>query len=717
MDKSIWGIIHHRKAVMLVFGILVLLSILLATQVQVNYDLQDYLPQEVNSVLALDKLSSEFSTKLPNARVALPIRNLQDGLVAKAALSNTKGVQEVLWLDDSLDTASPLEMTDPTLVEAFYRDGIALYQVTADQSQPVEVLNRLYQLDEQVMVDGNLVDLANAQQAVGQEISKLMAVVMPIVLVILLLSTHAWLEPVPFLLAIGVGVVLNMGTNIFLGSVSYITQAVAAVLQLAVSMDYAIFLLNRFNENRKSGHDPETAMALAMRKSLSAIASSALTTLLGFLALLFMRFGLGADLGIVMAKGIVFSFLSVMIFMPAFILIFYKFLDKTAHRSFLPDFSFVGRFVSKGKVPILLLAALVAVPAFLGSRKNDFIYGTGNYPVGSRIERDRQAIVHLFDEQQQQSLLVPKGNVPAELALAEKLKEDPDIVSVISYVSTVDPAIPPAMLEADQLAMLESEHYRQFIITAKVAPEGQVSFAQAERVRAYAEEGYGQAYYYTGQNVITLDMRDTIQADDYVVNGLAILAIALTIMSAFRSLSLPIILVLTIELAIWINLSIPYFLGNPLSYIGYLIISTVQLGATVDYAILYTEHYLDNRKRFHKMQALLLTSREAIPSLLPPALILTAAGISLQYTSTLTIVSELGQVLGRGAILSFLMVILVLPCLLYFADPILPYTTWKLNLLKDQDPERAALAERDSVVPPENPEGENHEEENPEEEK
>ena len=270
---------------------------------------------------------------------------------------------------------------------------------------------------------------------------KIVIVMVPLVLIILIIGTHSWLEPFIFMLTIGVGIVLNMGTNIFFGGVSFITQAVSAVLQLAVSMDYAIFLLNRFNENRKKGYEIETAMAMAMQKSITAIASSALTTVFGFLALIFMRFRIGADLGIVMAKGIVLSFLSVMIFMPTVLLALYKLIDKTTHKSFLPDFKFLGKLVNKVKFPLLFIALIVAVPGFRGSRANRFIYGMGGLPTGSKMEQDKVVIEEEFGVQQQMALLVPKGNIQKELKIQNDLENTNNVLSVISYVNTVDKAI------------------------------------------------------------------------------------------------------------------------------------------------------------------------------------------------------------------------------------------------------------------------------------
>lgn len=675
MTRVINSIVKHRKFVLAVFGILLIISAVMLTQVRVNYNMQDYLPKNQPSVTAVTKLDEEFSTTIPNARAVFPIHSVREGLEIKQKLLETEGIRQVLWLDDQIDLSIPLEMADKATVEAFYKDGDALYQISALTKNANNVLDRIYALSPDVKVSGQLVDLATAQTAVQSEMLTITLFIVPIIFLILLWATHAWLEPVVFMAAIGVGVLLNMGTNVFLGEISFITQAVGSVIQLAVSMDYAIFLLNRFNDYRSQGYDSDTAMAKAMRKALTSIASSAATTVFGFLALIFMRFRIGGDLGVVMAKGILFSFLSVMIFMPCFLLLIYRLMDKTTHRYLLPDFAFMGRGVMKVRWLIVIIALALIGPAYLARGANHFIYGMGGYPKNSRAYKDVNYITDVFGQQTQISLLVPRGDMQNEQRLQNDLVKDKDIISVISYVNMADPAIPMEVASDSRLSMLVSDHYTQYIITAGVGSEGDRAFGLAERLRETAAKYYGDKYYMTGQNLIMLDMKNTIRADDLVVNTLAVLAIALVIAIAFKSVSLPFVLVLTIELAIWLNLSVPYFMGNKLSYIGYLIISTVQLGATVDYAILYTVHYLDNRKRMNKRQAVVQSSRETIPSLLPPAMILTAAGIGLQYTSSLTIVSELGEVLGRGAVFSFFMVVLLLPCNLYFMDKLIEKTT------------------------------------------
>ncbi len=686
MEPIIKWIVRRRRTVFTVFIIWAVIAAFAAARVNVNYDIVSYLPKDEPSTLAIAELTENFGTTLPNASIAARVDDISDALRLKQEIAAVEGVKEVLWLDDTLDIAKPLELADQKIVAGFYKDGYALYQVTADTDNAAAVLARLAQTFPEAHIVGSLVDLASAQTAVGDEVGRIVAYAIPIVIIILLLSTHSWLEPLVFLITIGIAILLNMGTNLILGEISFLTQSVAAILQLAVSMDYAIFLLHSFNGFREQGYEPVPAMQKAMKKSLAAVFSSSITTVVGFLALIFMRFRLGADLGLVMAKGIALAFITVMIFMPTFILMVYKWIEKTQHRSFLPDMSGFGRFVVKARWGILLLVVLLIVPGFLASRNNEYIYGMGAYPPESRFQQDRDFVDELFGKQVQMALMVPTGNIPAELKLQTELEQTPNVTNVMSYVSAVDPVIPPEVIDNDQLSMLVSKKYNLFIITAKGGGEGPAAFAMTAEIRRLADNYYGDAYQLAGEPANMLDMKNTIEEDDIIVNGLAILAIALTIMAVYRSFSLPLLLVLTIEIAIWINLSIPYFTNTPLSYIGYLIISTVQLGATVDYAILYTEHYLANRTKYAKREAVIQSTREAIPSILPPAAILTAVGFVLGLISSLRIVSDLGIMLGRGAILSFLMVSLLLPQLLMLFDRVIEKTTKNRQFLKQPLP-------------------------------
>ncbi|HHX30676.1 MAG TPA: MMPL family transporter, partial [Clostridiaceae bacterium] len=644
-------------------------------------------PKEAPSTIAIETMMEEYEQDIPNAEIGVFVESVSEALAVKARIAALPFVKEVLWLDDQSDLAVPLELMDPDTVGGFYKNGMALYHVTLDEeAKAMDVLVELQELvGPEGAVRGQVVETANMQRGVLVEIKSIVAVAVPLAFLILIIATKSWFEPVLFMVVIFVGVLLNMGTNVVFKDVSFITQAVASVLQLAVSMDYAIFLLRRFSDYREQGLSIEEAIKEAMVKSFIPISSSALTTFFGFLALVFMRFRIGPDLGIVLAKGVVFSLFSVFFLLPVLAVYSYKIIDKTTHRSFLPSFKGFSRLVIRIGIPVMILFALVLVPAYIGQKSNHFLYGSQNFPKGSREARDVEYLNREFGENMQMVLLVPKGQWAVEEKLSDDLSALPEMKSVVGYVTQVGTSIPPDLLPDRVLSMLFSDHYSRLILIAESPGESPETYELAEKIRAMADEAYPEGgTHLAGANFVLLDMKTTINKDLIIVNGLAILAIALVIMLAFRSLALPLILVLTIELSVWINLAIPYMTGTPLNFIGYLIVSTVQLGATVDYGILMAQHYLDYRKTHDRKESARMTVQTVAGSIIPPALILAAAGFTLNIISSISVVSELGSVLGRGALTSLVLVLFLLPNLLRLFDRFIEKTTWKQKFLPDR---------------------------------
>lgn len=687
MKKLADMIVKHKGIILVLFIILSLVSGFLATRVKTNFDIYSYVPKNAPSTIAIDTMLEEYEQDIPNAEIAVPNLSISEALSMKEKLASLSYVQEVLWLDDQVDLATPLALLDQKLVEGFYKDGVALYHVTLEEdSKAIDIVAELQELaGPDGAVRGQVVETANMQRGVNVEISRVLMVAVPVAIIILLFATTSWFEPILFMLVIFVGVVLNMGTNIVFDNISFITQAVGGVLQLAVSMDYAIFLLHRFRDYRQEGLSVEEAMKHAITKSLSPVSSSALTTFFGFLALVFMRFRLGPDLGIVLAKGVILSLLSVFFLLPVLAVYTYKIIDKTTHRPLLPSFKGLSRWVVRIGVPLMIIAALAIVPAFIGQRSNDFLYGSQSFPKGSREARDVAYMNEHFGENMQMVLLAPKGQWAAEERLAEDLFALPEMKSVVGYVTQVGTAVPPELIPDRVLSDLISDRYSRLILVAESPAESPQTYELAEKIRSMTEEAYpkGDALL-AGANFVLLDMKTTINKDLGIVNGLAVAAIFIVIMIAFRSLALPILLVLTIELSVWINLAIPYLTGTPLNFIGYLVISTVQLGATVDYGILMAQHYMDHRQLLPRKEATTKTIQTVAGSIIPPALILASAGFTLSSISSISVVSELGGVLGRGALISLVMVLFLLPNLFRLFDPFIEKTTWKMTFSSDR---------------------------------
>lgn len=680
MDGLTRGITRHKKLVIAIFLVATVISAVLILGVSVNYDLTDYLPEDSESTIALDLMYEEFGSGVPNTRVMVRNLTLTGAVETKEKIAQAPGVTGVMWLDDTQDMSTPIELMDSATVEQYWHDGTALYQVTIEEGRESEAVAALYEmLGSDVAISGNSANTASMQNLVVSEVVGAASILIPIIIIILLLTTTSWISPVLFLLTIGVAVLINMGTNVVFGEISFVTQSVSPILQLAVSLDYAIFLLNSFGRHRQEVDSSETAMRLAIKESFSSIAASAATTLFGFMALMFMRFGIGSDLGLNLMKGIVLSYVSVMVFLPALALASVKLLDKTSHRPIIHTGKRLGRALVKVRIPALILVLIAVIPCYLAQTRADFLYGNGTPDTRTDYGRDTVAINEEFGESNALVLLVPRGDPGAEAKMAEELAGIDHVTSVLSYAGTVG-AVPEGFLDESIVSQFYSDGYARIIMYTDTSEEGDEAFAVVEQVRAAADKYYSESWL-CGQSANLYDMRDVVTADSALVNWIAIGFIFLTLLVTFKSATLPFILLFVIEAAIWINLSVPYFADQPLVYIGYLVINTVQLGATIDYAILMTNGYTANRRTMGKREAVVATLNTNFESVLTSGVILTAAGLCLGFVSSLQVVAELGILLARGTVLSMAMVVLALPALLMLFDPLTARLTWKAGFI------------------------------------
>ncbi|MBS4539434.1 RND family transporter [Clostridium sp. D2Q-11] len=673
-------VIKYKKSILITFLLLAILSGIFTSLVSVNYDMVDYLPKDAQSTTAIKIMEEEFSGEMPNARVMLENVSIQEALEYKERISEIDGVTSVNWLDDiiGLNTlkTTPLDFLDSDILKNYYKDDNALITLSIESGQETTAVNAIYDLiGEENAAAGEAVNAAETQSMSVSEVVNAMIILVPIIIIILIISTTSWIEPLLFLFTIGIAIIINMGTNIIFGEISFITQTVSPILQLAVSLDYAIFLLHSFNDYRLT-HEPPEAIKLAMKQALPTVAASAATTMIGFSALIFMRFGIGADLGLNLLKGIVFSFISVMVFLPVITLMGYKYIDKTKHKKIMPDFKKSERWIMKIRIPFLILALLVVMPSFLAQLNTQFLYGMGAVTNSSRAGEDTLYIEEKFGKENPLVLLVPKENVGKESELSDDLSKIPHITSVISYSTSVGEEIPPQFVPEEAVEQFYSENHSRIILYTDTEEEGDEAFNTVETVLDTVSNHYN-TYYLTGQSATLFDMKNVVSTDTTRINLIAIIGIFVVLLIAFRSLSLPFLLVFTIQTAIWINLSFPYFSGKSLSFIGYLIISTVQLGATVDYAILFTNAYLNNRKSLPKKDAMKVTIENNLVAILISAGILSIAGFTLAFTTSNPIIGELGILLGRGTLLSLTMVVCVLPALLVLFDKIIQKTTIK----------------------------------------
>lgn len=688
MNRIAHGILKYKKTVVAVFLILAAVAALMSMGVGVNYKLVDYLPKDSESTKTIEILKDEFGGELPNARVMVTNVSVAEALRIKDQLKAIDGVTDVTWLDDALgrDTLSdtPVDFLDRDTVKAYYTDRKALFTVTIENGREALAVSAIRTLidaggNTENAASGDAVNTAAMQAMSGDEVRNAMLILVPVILIILFLTTNSWLEPLLFLFAIAIAVVVNMGTNLFFGEISFVTKSVSPILQMAVSLDYAIFLLHSFRDFRKI-MNPEEAMAAAMKRSFSAVAASAATTVVGFLALIFMRFSVGKDLGLVLMKGVILSFISVMVFLPAMTLLLYRAIDRTSHRPFLPSFEKAGKVLLRISLPLLIAAVIIVVPAYLAQSKTTYLYGMDTSASATRAGIDEKKISAVFGKDKLLVLLVPRESPGREKELTDTLKDMPHVTSVVSYVTMVGSDIPTEYPDSGIVSNFYSEHYARILLYSDLGTEGAETFSSVAAIRDTVKTLYPTSY--LGGSAATLtDMRNVVSTDNLVINIAAIIGILIVLLITFKSLSIPVLLIFTIETAIWINLSMGYFGGLSYNFIGFLVISTVQLGATVDYAILLTDHYMSSRKIMKKKDAILQTLSMNLPAILTSASILSLAGFTLALTSTNSVVAELGTLLGRGTLLSFVMVTCVLPSLLLITDRLIRRTTLKNEFL------------------------------------
>lgn len=670
MDRIYRRIVTHRKTVTVSFLLLFVISLFTKNLVAVNYDMKDYLPEDTASTVSLEVLKTEFGGGIPNARVMIENVTVPEALEYKDKLLKIDGVTDVTWLDDSVDILTPLDEIDSDTLDNYYRDSAALFSVTIDEDKRIGAVADIRKIigDDNAMT-GNAVSSALGTVNTVKEIRKIAGFSVLFVIFLLLITTTSWIEPFIILAGLGAAIMINNGTNFIFGEISFVTNAAGSILQLAVSLDYSVFLMHRFRECRQGTANPEDAMVDALCKSTGSIFSSGLTTVIGFLALVLMKFQLGPDLGLALAKGVCISLVTVFVFTPCLAVSLYRIMDRTQHRYFMPSFAGMGKLIRKISLPMVIIFALIIVPAYRASCSGEFLYGSSDlFGKDTVYGQDRAAIENLYGERDTYVLLVPEGDGQSEKKLSDEILAMPDVSSVISYASTVGIQVPEEYLDEHTLRLLRSDNYSRIVISADVPYEGDRAFTLIDNIRDTADKYYPENTYLAGEGVSSLDLKKTVTKDMVEVNLIAVAAVFLVLLLMMKNIGIPVILVLSIETAIWLNIAVPYFAGKEIFYIAYLIISTVQLGATVDYAILFTDRYKENRQKLDKRESVVQTVSDVTVSVLTSGSALTVVGLLLGKFSSHQLLAQLGIFLGRGALFSLFIVLFVLPGILMIFD-------------------------------------------------
>lgn len=672
-------IIEKNRKIEKFFLLAVLLSLLTAPFVEINYDLTEYLPDTVESKKGLDLMEDTFGYP-GTARVMIKDVTLYEAKAYKDLLEDVDGVDQIMWLDTTTNVFSGDSFINYTDIDQYYKDNCAVMDVIFEEGDTSQKTSRAIDDMKEITGDkGYYVGMAVQDKSVAENVEEEMKLILGIgilmIFIILCMTTNSWLEPILYLIIMGVAVLINKGTNIFLGRISFLTDSVSAVLQLAVSMDYSIFLIHAFTRQKQAGVEQTQALRNAIEEAMNSIFASSLTTIVGFLVLTFMKFSIGFDMGIVLAKGIVISLLTVVFFMPAMILRMTKWMDKTAHRPFMPEFNRLSRGIFRIRYGVLIFAAVIAIPAYTAQNMNEFLYG--NDAVGSgegtQVYADEQEIDAIFGRSNMMMALVPIDEEGKEKEFAEALKDLPYTKSVLSLSDTIPEGVPENFLPESLTGQLHDEEsgYARILIYVRSKGESELAFQYSDEIQTLMKSYYPQGAYLVGATPSTQDIKTTITKDYSRVNALSLLGVFLVIMFSFKSVIIPVIAMVPIEVAIFINMAVPYVAGDTMIFMGYIIVSCIQLGATVDYAILTTNNYIACRKEMEKKEAAVETLKRSIPAILTSGSILTIVGYILYNVSSIAAIGDLGHLIGRGAILSIVLVTTLMPALLVMGDRIL----------------------------------------------
>ena len=696
MERLFRGVLRHRRVVIGVFVALTVICACLIPQVKIDANMSDYLPPTAKSSQDLDAMKRIYGNDIANARVYVTGIGLPQAKVLDRRLKGEKDVISVTWLGDEVDVDQPLETQDADTIADWYDGKGYLFQavlksgVKQSQIDHIRAIAKAMPGARKVAIDGSAADDAANMATINTDMGKIMTIAVIVVLVVVALNTTSYLHPVVMLLTIGVAIVLNMGTNVFRGTISSITQLVASVLQLAVSMDYSIVLLTNFGRAQQETDDQFEAMVAAMTKSFPVILSSAAVTFFGFLSLGAMQFLIGADMGIALAKGIVCSFFSITLLMPCILYNMRGLVEKTMHRPFFRGFHRMAKVCHAGAVPALVIAAVLAVPALLASQSVSFTYGSAaNMSPTSQVKLDGDVIDKAFGKSQTWAIMVPAEHWGDENALVEDLQKLPTTKSVLSYSTIASSALPRQLADKSQIKQLFSGGYSRIVLTSRIPDESRQAFDLLKRVRGLCRARYGNRYRLVGNAVSYADIKSVTSVDSTTVKLASILAIGAVLLVMFRSVSIPVILILAIEVSIWMNEAVPYLMGQTINFVAFLVIDAVQLGAAVDYAIIFTEEYLARRRRMPKADASIQSIEKTAQPIMTSSSILILACLGIYLSVSSPMIQQVGMLIARGALISVILIFFVLPLLFTLLDGLVHVTSYKIGFYRG-DPQPAA---------------------------
>ncbi|HPX84777.1 MAG TPA: MMPL family transporter [Bacilli bacterium] len=717
------------------FGVLFIVCAILFNSVKVNYDNTKYLPESEPTKQALVVLDEEFGLNGSAQVMIKDVTVLEAANIAQQikTINNINNVVFNAWDPHYFKDDQAL------LIVAFEENNYA-----KETKQALDDIRTLLK-NEDFYLGGESVLVNRYSEVIQKEILKILAFIIPVIILVLLLSTSSWIDPLLFLIVVAVAVIINMGTNVMFPEISYMTHATCGILQLALCMDYSVMLMHSYQHFLKESENPKQAIVKAWKASLMPILGSALTTVTSFVVLMFMRYKIGFDIGIVLAKGTIISLIVSLVLLPCLLLVFAKLISKTMHKSIIKPSPKLVNFMMKRRWILPLIALLLIGASVYWQNKNTFIYGELAIAQDSSDEKTDQSIINeTFGIRNQMVILIPKAESAKEPLLMTALLNDAathqyevsELLSVTMFDQTftraafevylqnfgLDATMQANMLQIFDMMALEkapqdsfsinemityvtttnnltinqkmqlapfsaqiqaikaqlvSAKYHRLLLTVDLPSEDEKTFSFVERLRTTLDETFTQATHIVGESVAITDMREVVKNDYRKVSLISMAFIFLIIAISFVSVSIPMVLVLIIEGAIIINMAIPAVFGQSLLYIGYIIVSCIQLGATIDYGILYASRYLHYRGDYDVKEATNYAYEDSKTTVLTSGLILICAGYLLGMVSSIPSIAIFGTLIGRGALISTLLVLFVLPQTLAMLDPFVKVTTYR----------------------------------------
>lgn len=685
---------NHPKTILLIATLLLLPAIVCYLATNVNYDILTYLPENLESVRG-ERILDETFNDAAMAMIVTEDYELRDVSRMKAEIREVDGVRQVMWVDDIADVSIPESMLPKILSSVFYSaDGkstmmMVQFVESGSSARTMQALREIRRImDKNSFMSGLSAITLDTKELADAQAPLYIAIAIALALIALCFTMRSFALPFITLVSLGYAVLYNMGTNLILGGISYITQCIAAILQLGVTMDFSVFLIDRYEEEKQKFPDKADAMSSAIQATFVSVSGSSLTTVAGFLALCFMQFTLGLDIGIVMAKGVLLGLVTVLTVLPAFVLCFDALIQKTAHKSFVPRFGGLNAFVLKHKAVAAIVFVLLFVPSFLGQKSVKVYYNMVN-----SLPQDIASVVALgklkdeFNMACTHFILLPEDAPASDVsAMTEEIKAVDGVTLCLSLHSVVGGAIPLSMLPDNVRSICVKGGWQLMMVNSEYETASDALNAQIEQITAIVKS-YCPGAVLTGEGILTKDLIEVTNRDFTVTNIISIGAIFLLILICFKSVSMPVLLVLAIELAIMINESISFLTGTEIPFIAPTVIGCVQLGATVDYAMLMGTRFKEELQRGRdKFEAIRIAADESDRSIFQSASVFFLATFGVYVSCNISIIRSICALLARGSLISAAVIILCLPSVLVLCEGVINKTSlhWRNSQSKKE---------------------------------